>query len=83
MKTFSKSFDEMAKSDKNDCIYNLFLICSSISLIVMSTVAVIKLIAKISHICHHKYRYHYDVCDCSPKTDECGCDNNNCGCEGQ
>lgn len=68
MKPICKSFNELIHDEKSFA-YNLFLICSSISLLTISCVALFKF---INEHCCRKYEYTYDN-ECS-----CGCQDNKC-----
>ena len=51
---------QLCHHDQDNCLYNLFLICSSIYLVTVSIVMVIKLIQKCCRH-HHEDRY---ICGC-------------------
>lgn len=52
---------QLCHHDQDNCLYNLFLICSSIYLVTVSIVMVIKLIQKCCRHHHHEDRY---ICGC-------------------
>jgi hypothetical protein len=72
MGNFSDSFHDLCDSHKkremNECVFNLFLICSSISLLLISMCSFLKLMHKCCHNKHHDFYSHDND------------DNNYCGC---
>lgn len=83
MKPISKSFDELCHKNNSCQAYDLFLVCSSIFLVVCSIMSIIKF---ITHHCCQRYEYKYDCSygnnkyDRYDKYDKYDCEQNSCGC---
>lgn len=76
MKPIHNSFGRISHFDKQNCFYNLFLICSSIALIVFSITKILTLIQ--NHCYYKKYRYQYNTC-CGCEDDGYDYNSDNCG----
>lgn len=78
MNPVCKSFNDLSHQEKNYYLYNLFLICSSIFLIISSFIAIFKFIH--NHCSRAKYTYRYNTCDCGCQNDY-ECNDDNCQCQ--
>ena len=86
MKPISKSFDELCHKDKCCGVQDLFLLCSSVFLVVCSAISIIKF---ITNYCCQRYEYKYDCgygnrkygkYDRYDKYDKYSHDEDNCNC---